>query len=353
MIRILGKAILESVGIRSPEKTSGAYLYCLLEEPVSQQISLQGIKEQPVYTINEKGLVAVISDSEIMQFDRFKKQELMEYVRAHQKVLEALIKEYDIVPFSFGVIVPSQEEILVLLRKLYLQFKVALQKVRGKTEFAIQIFWDEKKVMEDIQTEEPTIAGIGTKTELGKAILERVERKRETYIKDIKDALDNLYCDYKEGKVLDTGMIGNMALLIKKEAEPMLDQKMEELGRIYDGRLRFKYIGPMPPYSFTNINLSLGNSELIDQARKTLGLEEEATYAQIKKAYYTLAQHHHPDLKGSKPETEEAMKKIVKAYHSLEEYCRNHNDDKSGNIAPQRIFSFRSQDVERVFLWTR
>ena len=58
---------------------------------------------------------------------------------------------------------------------------------------------------------------------------------------------------------------------------------MQELGKKYEGELKFKYIGPMPPYSFVNINLKLGNFELVDGARKLLKLAECDTFNEIKR----------------------------------------------------------------------
>ena len=67
--------------------------------------------------------------------------------------------------------------------------------------------------------------------------------------------------------------------------------------------------------------------EKIDEARKILGIEEEATLAEIKKAYHRLALKYHPDKckDTKKQKCEEVFKKINKAYKNIMEYCDNYS----------------------------
>jgi len=74
--------------------------------------------------------------------------------------------------------------------------------------------------------------------------------------------------------------------------------------------------------------------ERIDEARKILGLPEEATLEEIKQAYRAKAKEYHPDKTGQK-ESEEKMARINKAYKILLEYIEQYK------------FSFQKEDVER------
>ena len=60
----------------------------------------------------------------------------------------------------------------------------------------------------------------------------------------------------------------------------------------------------------------------IDEARKTLNLDEEATLQQINKAYKKLAFKYHPDK--HKQNTEEKFKKITHAKDILLDYCASY-----------------------------
>ena len=75
----------------------------------------------------------------------------------------------------------------------------------------------------------------------------------------------------------------------------------------------------------------------IDEARRLLGLNEEATLEQIKEAYRKLALKYHPDrCKDEKRERcEEEFKKINHAKDILLAYCAGYR------------YSFRERDVKR------
>ena len=81
----------------------------------------------------------------------------------------------------------------------------------------------------------------------------------------------------------------------------------------------------------------MANFKKIGEARKTLGLEEDATLEEIKKAYRRLAYEYHPDkCKGEKKkECEEMFKKITHANDILMAYCAGYR------------YSFKEKDVKR------
>ena len=73
----------------------------------------------------------------------------------------------------------------------------------------------------------------------------------------------------------------------------------------------------------------------IDEARKALGLDEEATPEEIKSAYRHLAMKYHPDRCADKTGCEEMFKKADHAYGVLMAYCAGYK------------FSFREEDVRK------
>lgn len=80
------------------------------------------------------------------------------------------------------------------------------------------------------------------------------------------------------------------------------------------------------------------NFDQIDDARKLLGLGEEATLKEIKDAYHSLAHHHHPDKpENSAAEDEQMMKKLNQAYKVLMDYCNTYR------------YSFKIEEVVRTY----
>ena len=336
----------------------GKYIYCIINGIENRRFGPIGINNREVKLVPYKDIAAVVSPTPVINFDRLDKKELTRNVDTHQQVNEEIMKEYDVVPMTFGIIAPSVDEVMRILEKAYLQFKTALKNIAGKAEFAVQVWWDLKKLLEELANTNPeirklkqkvalkgSILGMPMKLKLGKLIQKEAEIQRQTFINDIHAFLRNLSLDSTSNKLIDDKMIANFSFLIEKAKESELDKKMQELGKKYEGKLRFKYIGPMPPYSFVKINLSLGNFEVVDEARKLLGLPEVATLDEIKKAYYTLAHQYHPDkFQGN----EEQMKKITQTYAIIENYCQSF-DDFEGKTENQK-YSFREEDVKAAIL---
>ncbi len=353
----------------------GKYIYSIIQENENRSFGPIGISNRGVNLVSYHDIAAVVSDTPVINFDRLDKTELTKYVAIHQKVNEEIMsarggKEYDIIPLTFGIIAPSSDEVFRILEKAYFQFKTALIKVTGKAEFVVQARWDPKRVLEELANTDPEIRelkqeiaskggifGMPIKLRLGRLVHQKIEARKQEYIEDIHAVLNAAARDVTFNKLIDEDMIANFSFLMEKVKEPELDQKMQELGKKYEGKLRFKYIGPMPPYSFVHINLSLGNFELINEARKILGLGERVVFDEIKHAYYALSKKYHPDKYGGKPATSEKMKKIIEAYCILENYCRSYDEFREKGHSAElsrspggQSYSFKEEDVKNSLI---
>jgi len=335
----------------------GKYIYCIISEDKKKNFGYIGINNRQVDLLHYKDIAAVTSPNPITNFNRLDKKELTQRASIHQQVNEKLMAEYDVVPMRFGIIAPRAVEVISILEKAYLQFKTALDRIAGKAEFAVQVWWDQKNFLEELTKTNPeiqklkqgisskgSILGLPTRLRLGKLIDQEIKAHKDNYLNDIEALLKNSAYGAASNKLIEEEMIANFSFLIDRARESELDREMQELGKKYKGKLRFKYIGPMPPYSFVNINLSLGNFELVNEARKLLGLNEEAAFNEIKKGYRQLAIQYHPDRNIDNPGVEEEFKKIAQAYSVLENYCRG-CDEFMGKIEGRK-YSFREEDVK-------
>ena len=79
------------------------------------------------------------------------------------------------------------------------------------------------------------------------------------------------------------------------------------------------------------------NFKKIHEARKTLGLDEDATLKEIKEAYKKLTLRYHPDRckDDKKKECEEMFKKIAHANDVLMAYCAGYR------------YSFKEKDIRK------
>ncbi|MDD4907613.1 MAG: DnaJ domain-containing protein [Candidatus Omnitrophica bacterium] len=79
------------------------------------------------------------------------------------------------------------------------------------------------------------------------------------------------------------------------------------------------------------------NFRQIDEARKVLGLDEEASMEEIKDAYRNLALKYHPDRckEKDKKHCEEMLKKVNYAKDTIGSYCANYR------------YSFKEKEVKK------
>lgn len=349
------------------------YVYAVISTPPSPAKSgelarsMLGINNRGIILVPYKDFIVVASNTHLINFSQLGKKELAEFISVHEQVNNRLIKDYDVIPMRFGMIVESKEEVLNVLKKAYLQFKISLDKVVGKNEFIVEVFWNEDNALEKITRENVEIQklreraaslgrilGLTVKIKLGKLIFEALESRRKEYTKDILNFLGNYFTDFTAGKLLNKEMLMSYSFLIEKSRESELALKLNELQGKYKDELKVKYIGPMAPYSFVDIKLSVGNFDLIDNARKTLGLGEKTTIPEIKNAYYKLAAQYHPDKYEHKKdqtileETTKKMKDIVMANKVLTAYCKYYLSSLS--LRENQDCSLRKSDVENSII---
>ena len=347
------------------------YIYSIIKNPKEAHTpdtsrfsgGIFGINNRDIVLVPYRDIAASVSNTHLINFDKLDKKELTEFVAAHDQVNASLMEKHDVIPMRFGMIAESTEEIRSILAKAYIQFKAALERVGGKAEFVVQVFWNEKNMLEKLAQEDieiqklkkevesrGKILGFSSKIKLGKRIFEALESCRKEYTKDILSNLSTHFPNFSAGKLLDKEMLMNYSFLIGVTEESALAFRLNQSAEKHKDELQFKYIGPMAPYSFAVINLSLGNFDLVDNARRTFGFGESVAFSEIKNTYYKLAGRYHPDKHAFTKdqvileEAEKKMKDIITANEVLTVYCKHYLSALASD--KEQFCSFRKEDIE-------
>ena len=92
---------------------TGKYVYCIIKSPKSREFGQIGIGEgsNAVYTVHFGDLAAVVSDTPIRIYDPTR-----ENVLAHEFVNETVMREYTVIPMSFGTLFRTEEDIVELIK---------------------------------------------------------------------------------------------------------------------------------------------------------------------------------------------------------------------------------------------
>jgi hypothetical protein len=189
---------------------------------------------------------------------------LAEKARAHDHVLGAAVGRTTVLPFRFGAIYRSEEQIRDLLRRRA-DFPSTLARLEGALELGVKAAVDvaalRERLAAHMQVEEDVPAG--------RAYMQRKQRERE-----LEEAAERFAADCAQevhGRLAAGArdaranpvqqpdesasrrrMILNGAYLVDADAEPGFHEEVGALERTYavDG-VDFELTGPWPPYNFS------------------------------------------------------------------------------------------------------
>jgi hypothetical protein len=245
----------------------GKYVYCIIKCPEPREFGAIGIGgDGPrVYTVHHRRLAAVVSDSPLRIYDPTR-----ENVLAHEFVNETVMRDFTVIPMSFGTLFRTEDDIVELLKATYQAFDDVLEKMEDKIEFGLKVLWDRERVIAHIEEANDEIRRLRdeitrntqnstyfARMQLGRLIEAALEDAGNHYVRDIHEALRPAAVASRSNKPIGDRMIMNSAFLIERDQEKAFDQSVRDISRKYEGLLTFKYTGPWPPYNFVNIKLKL------------------------------------------------------------------------------------------------
>lgn len=248
----------------------GKYVYCIVRSDRQYDFGSIGIGGgQRVFTVAYQDLAAVVSDTPIVIYDPTR-----DNVLAHEFVNETVMKQFTVIPMSFGTVFRSEDDVTELLRSTYQAFSDVLDKMQDKIEFGLKVLWDRDKVIANIERENDEIRRLKdeisrhtasstyfARMQLGRLVDSALEDMSSRYIADIHDALKSVAVASRTNKPIGDRMILNAAFLVDRRREQTFDERVKETSRKYEDVLSFKYSGPWPPYNFVNIKLKLEKAD--------------------------------------------------------------------------------------------
>ncbi len=318
---------------------TGKYIYGVINSNKELFFGPYGITAcEDVYTIPYRDIAIVVSDSEVIDYTHLLKDSLAKLLVSHQKVVEIIMNmEYAIIPMRLGTFGIDEGEVKSILVKGYPIIKNIFSEIVNKIEINVAVTWgdfnsvlkevaEEKEIKEMKQRLLSNPQGINTNDQMkvGLMVKNHLGKKREEYAFDIQTSLSKVSKDVRVHELMDDKMVANFAFLIDKTKLESFDSGVEKLNTKFREKLNFRYVGPLPPYSFYTLEIKKLQFEEIDWARKKLGLQDNfATKNEIKKARQTLAVFLHPDKNPDIPGIEKEFDEVVtRAYNILWEYCQ-------------------------------
>jgi hypothetical protein len=242
----------------------GEYIYGIVEEPQHRKFSFPGVGSADVYTINHEQIAAVVSDTELSEIDPTRKN-----VQAHTIAQEALLKEYNLLPMGFGMVATGEGEVGRLLEDNYEGLLGELHRLAGKIEVELKVYWDQETVIKEIQGESQELSRLKAKVnavsslvevrnlmiEAGKLVESIVQDWKTRYAELVYAILQELSFEAKVNNPVGIKNLLNASFLIEKSRESEFKEQVYKLDAKFQGKMNFKYVGPLPPYNFVNLKL--------------------------------------------------------------------------------------------------
>lgn len=250
----------------------GRYVYCVADG--GEQVSLGpiGIDGSKVYTIPYRDICAVVHKCPAEPYQSDDQEMVKAWVMTHQKVVDEAWERWGtILPLGFDTIVMekdgvgAEENVRNWLQNDYDNLKRKMERVRGKAEYGVQIFWEPQVIGENLTRTSPEIRKLDEEIRLkprGLAYMYRqklenlikreMETKADECFKDfysrIRQHADDIRVEKTKKAEQGLQMIMNLSCLIYKDRYTELGEELDKINRLEGFSVRFT--GPWPPYSF-------------------------------------------------------------------------------------------------------
>jgi len=243
----------------------GLYLYGIFPAPGPPKIETTGLDQQPIESHTIEGFTFLYSQAQKSRYLASRRN-----LVTHTQVLEEAMEKgaRTLLPLQFGLVVPDWESVVQdLVEPQAETLQDLLQKLEGKREVSLKIYWDTDAELNavlddnpDLKTQRDNLQGknlsMDEVIEIGQALEQQMEAKKQEIIAQFEQALYPFALETRENEVQTENMIYNTAFLIPWEAEPEFGEKVEAIDQQFAPRLTIRYNNFTPPYNFAELTMN-------------------------------------------------------------------------------------------------
>ncbi len=254
--------------MKTADAREGKYIYCIIASGEAQSFGPIGIggRGDEVNTIIYDDIAAVVSNSPVISYAVSRENML-----AHEKAIEEIMKKYTVLPVRFCTIAKDEDKVKKILEKEHDKFAELLKNIEGKKELGLKaIFKDDviykeiaekyddiKKLKKALASESPTKTYY-LRVEVGRKVEAALQEEKDSYKEEILETLSPLAKDTKVNNTYGELMIISAAFLVENAREAEFDKSVQALADKYDDKIKFKYVGTLPPFNFVNLVIETG-----------------------------------------------------------------------------------------------
>jgi hypothetical protein len=170
---------------------------------------------------------------------------------------------------GFGMVADNEDAVRSLLEKNHYNFLREAKRLSGKIEVGLKVFWSQEAMVKELEGRSKELSKMKERLNSasspeqarslmieGGKLAERVAVAWKTeFAQPAYDHLRQLSLDACVSNPVGVKNILNASFLIEKSKENEFQDEIYRLDLEYKGRVNFKYVAPLPPYSFVNLKL--------------------------------------------------------------------------------------------------
>lgn len=246
------------------------YVYGIVKADGKPGMKWKGIKGNDVFLVDEGGFCALAHECEESALFSQDPEEIQEMLIAHNAVLEAaMIAHGGVIPLQFNTIIKagegsSLENLRDWLRNESESLEKKWEKVHGLKEYGLRIYYDKKKVVEEVSASQDSLesessnhaGGTGlnylfqakAQTKINERVQKRVQDFRQIF-QDILSALAHDVVTNRSRVSLDQekDLLCSFSFLAGEQELLLIKQQVEQNAA---ESFSIRFAGPFPPYSF-------------------------------------------------------------------------------------------------------
>jgi hypothetical protein len=250
----------------SGEGTAALYVYGVVAAGASGLPTGGGVGEEPapLRVVDRDDLGALVSE-----IDPGATPGRREDLEAHQRVLGEAIAQATILPMRFGVVMDGEDVVRdTLLARHADELRELLAELEGCVQMTLKAFYAEDRPLRDVIAEEPELARLSRelrdrpeeetrddRLRLGQLVAAAVTAHRERDRERIRAAVEPHVVQLVDDEPASDRVAAQLQLLVRRDGRAALDAAVEQLGASVQGRLSLRYIGPLAPFSFADLEL--------------------------------------------------------------------------------------------------
>lgn len=328
------------------EPVGRIYLYGIVDGANEAALSIPGVEgDASLRFVAWDGLGCLVSDYDGEELGSMSTDGLVRRLLAHQRTVERAMACYTVLPVKFGALLNSPQEVLDLLSQAGPELAAALAVIRGKVEMEVAATWDVDQVLQEVGREEAVVRlkeallskgqpTLEERAHLGQVVKANLDRRRESYRERMMDLLSPLAVEAVPNALLSDRMVMNVAFLIERAQEQEFDQRVQRLDDLFGNRIAFRVVGPLPPYSFSTVEVRRLTPAQMEEARQTLDLGDGFSEAVVRRAYRRLAaEAQAPSAQGGDAD-KARFTRLRQSADLLLSYLRSRRSAQSGELQP-------------------